>query len=62
MDGSEPVRVKMLRETPLVGARGFVYVSEVPDTRPSWHFSPRLIAFHPEISVPLEMPMITWAR
>jgi starch phosphorylase len=62
IDGSEPVRVGMRRETPLVGARGFVYVAEVPDTRPTWHFTPRLVGLHPEVAVPLEMPLITWAQ
>jgi starch phosphorylase len=61
-NGSDPVRVEMRRETPLVGAHGFVFIAEVPDTRPSWHFTPRLVPVHPAVAVPLEMPLITWAQ
>jgi len=60
--GSAPVRVKMRREAPLVGARGFVYAADVPDARPSSHFTPRLIPSHPGVAVPLEVSMITWAQ
>ena len=59
---SDPVRVPMRRDVPLVGAHGFVYVAEVPDTRPAWHFTPRLIASHPGVASPLEVPVITWAK
>jgi glycogen phosphorylase len=59
---SDPVRVPMRREAPLVGARGFVYGAEVSDTRPAWHFTPRLIASHPALAAPLESSLITWAK
>jgi len=59
---SEPVRVVMRREAPLVGARGFLCVAEVPDDRPQQQFTPRAIPRHPDGAVPLEMSMITWAR
>jgi len=60
-EGAGPVRMPMRREAPLVGAHGFVYAAEVPDTRPRSHFTPRLIPSHPGVSVPLEVSMITWA-
>jgi starch phosphorylase len=59
---SGPVRVGMRRDAPLVGARGFVYVADVPDTRPSSHFTPRLTPLHREVAIPLEVPLLTWAR
>ena len=60
--GGAPARTTMRRETPLVGARGFVYRAEVPDDRPASDFTPRAIPSHPDVSVPLELPLITWAR
>jgi starch phosphorylase len=28
--------------------------------RPSWHFTPRVVPFHPEARVPIELPLIAW--
>jgi starch phosphorylase len=60
--GGAPSRTTMRRETPLIGARGFVYRAEVPDDRPVSDFTPRATPSHPDVSVPLELPLITWAR
>ena len=59
--GGAPARVPMRREAALVGAHGFVYVAEVPDARPAAHFTARVFPSHPEVAVPLELAMITWA-
>lgn len=61
-DGSAPLRSAMRREGPLVGARGFLYVGTVPEARPPSDFTPRIVPFHPDIAIPLELPAITWAR
>jgi starch phosphorylase len=60
-NGAAPVRTAMRRERPLVGAHGFIYLAEVPDTRPAAHYTARAIARHPDALVPLEAPMILWA-
>ena len=46
-DGREPTT--MHREAPLVGARGFLYVASVPDSRPASDFTPRLVPHHPDL-------------
>jgi glycogen phosphorylase len=59
---SNAQRVRMSRDAPLVGSRGFVYVAEVPATRPSDHFTARAVPSHPDARLPLELPLVTWAR
>jgi len=59
--GEPPSRVAMRRASPLVGARGFTYAAEVPDSRPAWHYTPRAVPTHPLVSVPHEVPLVTWA-
>lgn len=45
----------------LTGAtNGFLYSGEVPATRPVEHYTPRVVAFHPAASVPLEAGHILW--
>ncbi|MGD0676333.1 MAG: alpha-glucan family phosphorylase [Polyangiaceae bacterium] len=61
-DGSGSVRVRMRRDSALVGSRGYVYVAEVQNTRPANHFTPRAVPAHPDACVPLELPLVTWAR
>jgi starch phosphorylase len=56
-----PVREPMLRDQPLVGAHGYVFVAEVPDARPANHYTPRMTPAYPGVATPLEASMITWA-
>jgi starch phosphorylase len=61
LDGGAPLRQLMTRLTPLAGTDSqFVYATDVPATRPSRDFTPRLIPFHAGVSVPLEAPFILW--
>ena len=30
--------------------------------RPAWHFTPRVVPFHPDARVPIELPLIAWQR
>jgi glycogen phosphorylase len=60
--GTEPTQVTMTRDSPLVGARGFVYVADLPDDRPASDYTPRAIPFHPDVMTPLEVPLILWAH
>jgi starch phosphorylase len=59
---SGPMVAPMSRGPALVGARGFVYFADMPDTRPADHFTPRAVATYPDLAVPLESQKILWAR
>jgi len=58
-----PTRAVMTRQTPIAGAfTAYLYVAEVPATRPAEHYTPRIISFHPEAMIPLEEMHILWKR
>jgi glycogen phosphorylase len=38
------------------------YVAAVPSDRPSEHYTPRAVPYHPDVSIPLELPLITWQK
>lgn len=38
------------------------YAAQIPATRPASDFTPRLIPYHPLVSIPLEAPRIVWQR
>jgi starch phosphorylase len=42
--------------------RGAVYEVSIATTRPSSHFTPRVVPFHPEACVPAESARIRWQR
>jgi starch phosphorylase len=59
--GDPPVRVRMQRGSPLIGARGFTYVADVSDDRPAGDFTPRAVpASHQSLGA-LELPFVLWA-
>jgi starch phosphorylase len=61
-DGVTPFsRTPMRADRPLVGARGMVYVGNVPDARPASHYTPRALPSHEGLRVPLELPLVLWA-
>jgi starch phosphorylase len=62
LDDAGACRTPMRREAPLVGARGFVYTVEVSDARPVTHFTPRAVPAYADARIPLELPLVTWAR
>ena len=56
-------RIRMTRDAPLVGAvNGFVFVATVPAKRPAADYTPRIVPYHPDASVPLEANEIVWQR
>ena len=60
-DGHAPERHAMKRGERLLGStNGFTYVADVPARRPAADFTPRVIPFHKEASIPLEAPYILW--
>jgi len=60
---SQPVRQSMARASSIPGAmNGYVYRAGVPASRPCRHFTPRVMASHPEAFTPIETGLITWYR
>jgi starch phosphorylase len=61
VEGALPVRVVMSRKGPAGGAEdGFLYECKVSGDRPSGDYTPRIIPYHPEASVPIEDAHILW--
>ncbi len=62
-NGEEPMRVKMSRDRPLVGAEnGYAYTAQAPADRPPEDFTARIIPYFPGVAIPLEVPQILWQR
>jgi starch phosphorylase len=60
-NGTEPVRQPMQRGDPLPGsANAFVYVANVPVTRPASDYTARVVPYKIGAAVPLEAPFIRW--
>jgi starch phosphorylase len=62
VNGGEPVRQEMERVRQLVGAKGAVYGTQVPTTRPATDYTVRVIPQHDGVAVPLEAAQILWQR
>ncbi|HUI68992.1 MAG TPA: alpha-glucan family phosphorylase [Spirochaetia bacterium] len=59
----QPMRIVMRRQVAIPGAvKGYVFVAECPSTRPAHDYTPRIVPYHPDASVPLEEPRILWQR
>ena len=62
-DEERPTRVVMRRWEAIPGTvNGYVFWAECLTTRPAHHYTPRIVPFHPEASVPLEASWILWKR
>ncbi len=60
-NGNAPERHEMERGERLLGStNGFTYTARIPARRPVADFTPRVIPFHKDASVPLEAPYILW--
>jgi starch phosphorylase len=55
-------RVLMKRGDGVDGRRGAVYEASIATSRPSAHFTPRVVPFHPDACVPAESARICWQR
>ena len=61
-DGAPFVR-EMMPGEPLAGSPGAsIYRTTVETARPPWHFTPRVVPFHPGAHLPIELPLIAWQR
>jgi len=58
-----PVRQTMVRGAAIAGAiNGYVFCANVPASRPQSHYTPRVIASHPQALTPMESALILWQR
>lgn len=63
LNDEAPFRLEMARSGPIAGPlAGYVYRASVPAERPAWHYTPRIIPYHPAARVPLEHAGILWFR
>ncbi|MDX1811742.1 MAG: alpha-glucan family phosphorylase [Gammaproteobacteria bacterium] len=61
MADNKEVKVVMESRSAITGAiNGYFYEGEVPATRPKEHFTPRIIAHHPAVFIPMEVSRIAW--
>lgn len=62
-DGGPDQRYPMHPCSELIGATGgYCFTARLPATRPADHYTPRIVAHHPNASVPLEAGQIAWLR
>ena len=61
-DGQPQERYRMTRGERLIGANGWIFTAQVSSQRPAKHFTPRIIARHPDLAIPLECAAIRWQR
>ncbi len=62
-DTEAPTRMTLSQGEAILGAvNGFVFHGECASSRPAHHFTPRVVPFHPEANVPLEVPLILWKQ
>jgi glycogen phosphorylase len=59
-DARESMRHVMSRGEQLIGENAWVYTAEVRTVHPASNFTPRVIPYHPDASVPLESSQILW--
>ena len=61
-EGTEGPLIQQMTQTESDGevANAFIYRATIRTVRPSWHFTPRVVPFHPEARVPIELPLIAW--
>ncbi len=56
------VRLPMERDGAIPGARnGYTYRLRVTSDRPPGHYTPRVVPWHPEATVPTEINLVRWA-
>jgi starch phosphorylase len=62
VDGSSTVCEVMRPDAGSPGQPGtLTYRASVASSRPSSHFTPRIVPYHPEARIPIEAPLIAWS-
>jgi starch phosphorylase len=61
---NKPAEVVILhQEEAIPGAmNGHIFSGEVPATRPAGDYTIRVVPYHPGVSVPSELSLISWQR
>lgn len=63
LDGMAPVVAVMQAERPPAApGQPICYRATIATSRPADHFTPRVVPFHPDARVPLEVGLIAWQR
>ena len=63
VNGGAPVRQEMkLSRQPAAAGGSYVYLAQVPASRPATDYTARAIPYHKGIAVPLEASQIRWQR
>jgi len=61
LEGSSAVRETMRPDAGPSGQAGVsIYRASVSSSRPSSHFTPRIVPYHPDARIPIETPLIAW--
>jgi glycogen phosphorylase len=62
-NADEAVVQPMTAVEPISGqTHAFIYRVTVQTTRPAAHFTPRIVPFHIDARIPIELPLIAWQR
>jgi starch phosphorylase len=62
-NGNDPVCEPMTPSEPLIGSvNGYAFTARVPASRPASSYTPRVIPYHSQATVPLEAAQILWRR
>lgn len=61
-DDDQPAQcIELQKHSAIVGALGgYVYHTQVQTSRPAWHYTPRIIAWHKHAAIPNECNKILW--
>jgi starch phosphorylase len=61
--GASPVRIPLRASGPIPGTtHGHLYVGSAPANRPAEHYTPRVLPRSAVAALPLELPLVAWAR
>jgi starch phosphorylase len=61
--GNPSVRIPLVASGAIPGTtHGHVYAGRAPASRPAEHYTPRVLPRSAVASLPLELPLVTWAR
>jgi starch phosphorylase len=57
------MRIPLERAAPMAGVtNGAIYRAAISTSRPSWHFTARVIPRRDGVRIPMELPLIAWGQ
>jgi glycogen phosphorylase len=58
-----PTRIALQADGEIAGSiNGHRFFGDAPDDRPAEHYTPRVRPFHPDVILPMEVPLIRWRQ